>query len=63
MEQNPVEFPDDQHSDSSKNTMKNYLDKQIGDRYAYNFYSCCAAFTNVLIGGNLDIGEQVPDNA
>jgi len=51
------------YSDSSKNTMKNYLDKQIGDRYAYNFTVVWRPFTNVLIGGNLDIGEQVPDNA
>ena len=51
------------NSDSSKNIMKNYLDKQIGDRYNYNFTVLWRPFTNVPIGGNLDIGEPVPDNA
>lgn len=51
------------YSNSSKNIMKDYLDKQIGDRYDYNFTVVWRPFTNVPIGGNLDIGEQVPDNA
>lgn len=51
------------NSNSSKNIMKNYLDKQIGDRYNYNFTVVWRPFTNVPIGGNLDIGEPVPDNA
>jgi hypothetical protein len=51
------------YSNSSKNTMKDYLDKQIGDRYDYNFTIVWRPFTNVPIGGNSDIGEQVPDNA
>ncbi|MCX9082683.1 MAG: hypothetical protein OIN83_10845 [Candidatus Methanoperedens sp.] len=51
------------NSDSSKRIMKNYLNKQIGDRYNYNFTVLWRPFTNVPIGGNLDIGEPVPDNA
>ncbi len=51
------------NSNSSKNIMKNYLNKQIGDRYNYNFTVLWRPFTNVPIGGNLDIGEPVPDNA
>jgi hypothetical protein len=51
------------NSNSSKNIMKNYLDKQIGDRYNYNFTVVWRPFTNVPIGGNLDIGEPVQDNA
>jgi hypothetical protein len=51
------------NSNSLKNIMKNYLDKQIGDRYNYNFTVLWRPFTNVPIGGNLDIGEPVPDNA
>lgn len=51
------------YSNSSKNIMKDYLDKQIGDRYDYNFTVVWRPFTNVPIGGNSDIGEQVPDNA
>jgi len=51
------------YSNSSKNIMKDYLDEQIGDRYDYNFTVVWRPFTNVPIGGNLDIGEQVPDNA
>ncbi|HEX7628041.1 MAG TPA: hypothetical protein VF354_03870 [Candidatus Methanoperedens sp.] len=51
------------YSDSSKNIMKNYLDKQIGDRYDYNFSVLWRPFTGVPIGGDLEIGEPVPDNA
>lgn len=51
------------YSNSSKNIMKNYLDDQIGDRYNYNFSVIWRPFTNVPIGGDLDIGEPVPDNA
>ena len=51
------------NSDSSKNIMRNYLDTQIGDRYNYNFTVLWRPFTNVPIGGNLYIGEPVPDNA
>jgi hypothetical protein len=51
------------YSNSSQNTMKNYLDNQIGDRYSYNFTVIWRPFTNVPIGGNLDIGESVPRNA
>lgn len=51
------------YSNSSQNTMKNYLDNQIGDRYSYNFTVIWRPFTNVPIGGNLNIGEPVPRNA
>jgi hypothetical protein len=51
------------YSNSSQNTMKNYLDNQIGDRYSYNFTVIWRPFTNVPVGGNLDIGEPVPHNA
>ncbi len=51
------------YSNSSKNIMKNYLDEQIGDRYDYNFTVLWRPFTSVPIGGDLDIGEPVPDNA
>jgi len=43
--------------------MISYLDTQIGDRYSYNFTVIWRPFTNVPIGGNLDIGEPVPRNA
>lgn len=51
------------YSNSSKNIMKSYLDTQIGDRYSYNFSVIWRPFTNVPIGGNLNIGEPVPRNA
>jgi hypothetical protein len=51
------------YSNSSQNTMKYYLDTQIGDRYSYNFTVIWRPFTNVPIGGNIEIGEQVPRNA
>ena len=51
------------YSNSSKNIMKNYLDKQIGDRYDYNFSVLWRPFTSVPIGGDMEIGEPVPDNA
>ncbi len=51
------------YSNSSRNIMKNYLDTQIGDRYSYNFTVLWRPFTNVPIGGNLDIGEPVPRSA
>ena len=51
------------YSNSSKNIMKNYLDTQIGDRYSYNFTVIWRPFTNVPIGGNLEIGEPVPRSA
>jgi hypothetical protein len=51
------------YSNSSRNIMKNYLDTQIGDRYSYNFTVIWRPFTNVPVGGNIDIGEPVPRNA
>jgi hypothetical protein len=51
------------YSNSSQNIMKNYLDTQIGDRYSYNFTVIWRPFTNVPMGGNLDLGESVPRNA
>ncbi len=51
------------YSTMSKNIMKGYLDKQIGDRYEYNFSVLWRPFTGVPMGGNLNIGEPVPDNA
>lgn len=51
------------YSNSAKNMMENYLDKQIGDRYDYNFTIVWRPFTGVPMGGNLDIGKPVPDNA
>jgi len=51
------------YSNSSKNIMEKYLDNQIGDRYDYNFTVVWRPFTDAPIGGNLDIGEPVPDNA
>jgi len=51
------------YSDSSKEIMKNYLDTQIGDRYNYNFTVVWRPFTGAPIGGNVDIGDPVPDNA
>jgi hypothetical protein len=51
------------YSNSSQNIMTNYLDTQIGDRYSYNFSVIWRPFTNVPIGGSLDVGEPVPRNA
>ncbi|MDL5502693.1 MAG: hypothetical protein QSU88_05700, partial [Candidatus Methanoperedens sp.] len=39
------------YSNSSKSIMKNYLDKQIGDRYDYNFTVLWRPFSGVSIGG------------
>jgi hypothetical protein len=43
--------------------MKKYLDAQIGDRYSYNFTVIWRPFTNVPIGGNINIGEPVSRSA
>lgn len=51
------------YSSRSKKTMQNYLDKQIGDRYNYNFTVKWRPFTNVPMGGKLEIGKPAPDNA
>ncbi len=51
------------YSTSSQNIMKKYLDTQIGDRYSYNFNVIWRPFTNVPIGGNINIGEPVSRNA
>jgi hypothetical protein len=51
------------YSNSSQNIMKNYLDTRIGDLYSYNFTVIWRPFTNLPIGGNIDIGEPVPGNA
>ncbi len=58
-----LNFGMDNYSVSSKTIMKNYLDKQIGDRYDYNFTVIWRPFTDVPVGGSVDIGEPVPDNA
>lgn len=58
-----LNFAMSNYSASSKTIMKNYLDEQIGDRYDYNFTVIWRPFTDVPIGGNVDIGEPVPDNA
>lgn len=51
------------YSSSSRKLMQNYLDKQIGDRYNYNFTVEWRPFTNVPVGGKLDLGKPAPDNA
>lgn len=51
------------YTNSLDNVMKDYLDRQIGDRYSYNLTVSWRPFVNVPIGGDVRIGEPTPDNA
>lgn len=62
-ERTQLNFMMSNYSSNSRRIMKQYLDDQMGDRYNYNFTIVWRPFTNVPLGGNLNIGEPVPDNA
>ncbi len=51
------------YSNSLTGTLGNYLDKQIGDRYDYNFSVVWRPVVNVPVGSDLHIGEPVPKKA
>ncbi len=51
------------YTDSLDSVMKNYLDRQIGDRYSYNFTVVWRPFAGVPVGSDVSIGEPVPGNA
>ncbi len=44
-------------------TLKNYLNRQMGDRYNYNLKVVWRPIVNVPIGGDVGIGEPVPKHA
>lgn len=46
-----------------ESSMKEYLDRQIGDRYSYNLTVIWRPVVNAPVGSDVRIGEQVPDNA
>jgi competence protein ComGC len=50
------------YSNSLQSNLESYLDRQIGDRYEYNFTVVWRPFVNVPIGGDVSIGEPVPKN-
>lgn len=51
------------YTSSLDSAMKEYLDRQIGDRYRYNLTVVWRPIVNAPLGGDIRIGEQVPDNA
>lgn len=51
------------YSNSLTGTLGNYLDRQIGDRYDYNFSVVWRPVVNVPVGSDLHIGEPVPKKA
>lgn len=51
------------YTSSLDSAMKEYLDRQIGDRYGYNLTVIWRPVVNAPIGGDVSIGEQVPNNA
>ncbi|HEY9207229.1 MAG TPA: hypothetical protein VIO58_15055, partial [Candidatus Methanoperedens sp.] len=51
------------YTDSLDGVMKDYLDREIGDRYNYNFAVVWRPFVGVPIGGDVSIGEPAPANA
>ncbi len=46
-----------------ESSMKEYLDRQIGDRYSYNLTVVWRPVVNAPVGSDVRIGEPVPDNA
>ena len=50
------------YTGSLNSEMKNYLDWQIGDRYDYNLTVVWRPFVNVPVGGDVSIGDPVPEN-
>lgn len=51
------------YTSSLDTAMKEYLDRQIGDRYGYNLTVIWRPVVNAPIGGDVSIGQRVPDNA
>lgn len=51
------------YSNNLDRTLKEYLDKQIGDRYNYNLTVVWRPIVNVPVGGDVTIGDPVPKNA
>lgn len=51
------------YTSSLDSEMKEYLDRQLGDRYSYNLTVVWRPIVNAPLGSDIRIGEQVPDNA
>ncbi len=51
------------YTNSLDNVMKDHLERQIGDRYSYNLTVVWRPFVNVPVGGDVSVGEPVPENA
>jgi len=51
------------YTSSLDSAMKEYLDRQIGDRYSYNLTVVWRPIVNAPLGSDIRIGEQVPENA
>ncbi len=51
------------YTNSMESTMKEYLDRQIADRYSYNLSVVWRPIINVPVGSDVRIGEEVPNNA
>lgn len=52
-----------EYTGNLESSMKEYLDRQIGDRYSYNLSVIWRPVVNAPVGSDVRIGEQVPDNA
>lgn len=50
-------------SNNLDRVLENYLDEQVGDMYDYNFTVVWRPFVDAPVGGDVSIGEPVPDNA
>jgi hypothetical protein len=51
------------YTNSLESAMKEYLDRQIADRYSYNLTVVWRPIVNVPVGSDVRIGEEVPNNA
>ncbi len=51
------------YTSSLDSEMKEYLDRQIGDRYSYNLTVVWRPIVNAPLGSDIRIGEQVSGNA
>ncbi len=51
------------YTSSLDSAIKEYLDRQIGDRYRYNLTVVWRPIVNAPLGSDIRIGEQVPENA
>ncbi len=51
------------YTSSLDSEMKEYLDRQLGDRYSYNLTVVWRPIVNAPLGSDIRIGDQVPGNA